>query len=80
MVDRIEKVVDGVVTKTAERYPRNGGHFFECFEPGQTMNPIWLNTLDEVADFLREVPNRRVRMEPGAAMTSRSIHIDGEPL
>ena len=80
MVDRIEKIEDGEVTKTTERYPRNGGHFFECFEPGQTMNPIWLNTLDEVADFLRAIQNRRVRMEPGSSMTSRHIHIDGEPL
>lgn len=80
MVDRIEKIMDGTVTKTVERYPRNGGQFFECFEPGQTMNPVWLNSLDEVANFLRAVPNRRVRMEPGAAMTSRHIFIDGEPI
>lgn len=80
MVDRIEKIEDGKVTKTAEKYPRDGGHFFECFEPGQTRNPIGLNTLDEVANFLRAVPDRRVRMEPGSAMTSRFIRIDGEPL
>lgn len=80
MVNRIEKIEDGRVTKTAERYPRDGGHFFECFEPGQTMNPVRLNSLDDVADFLRAVPNRRVRMEPGAAMTSRHIFIDGEPI
>ena len=80
MVDRIEKVQDGKVTKTAKKYPRNGGHFFECFEPGQTRNPRWFSTLDEVAEFLYEVPDRRVRMEPEAAMTSRFIHIDGEPL
>ena len=80
MVNRIEKIEDGKVTKIAEKYHRNGGLFFECFEPGQTMNPICLASLDEVAEFLRAVPNRRVRMEPGAAMTSRLIHIDGEPL
>ncbi len=80
MVDRIEKIQDGKVTKRAVRYPRDGGHFFECFEPGQTMNPRWFDTLDKVADFLRAAPNRRVRMEPGNAMTSRFIHIDGEPL
>lgn len=80
MVDRIEKIKDGKVTNTARKYPRDGGHYFECFQPGQTMNPIWLNTLDEVAEFLREAPNRRVRMEPGSAMISRFIHIDGEPL
>ncbi|WP_299193061.1 hypothetical protein [uncultured Litoreibacter sp.] len=80
MVDRIEKIEDGIVRKTAERYPRGGGHFFECFEPGQTMNPVWPSSLDDVADFLLEVPNRRVRMKPGAAMTSRQIFIDGEPI
>lgn len=80
MVTRIEKIEGGVVTKTAVRFPRNGGDFFECFEPGQTRNPIWFSTLDEVAAFLREVPDRRVRMQPGNAMTSRHIHIDGLPL
>ncbi|WP_299304345.1 hypothetical protein [uncultured Litoreibacter sp.] len=44
------------------------------------MIPVWLSSLDDVADFLLEVPNRRVRMEPGAAMTSRHIFIDGEPI
>lgn len=80
MVNRIEKIEDGVVTKTAVRFYRNGGEFFECFEPGETRNPIWLSTLDEVATFLRAVPDRRVRMQPGSAMTSRHIHIDGYPL
>nr|WP_321510681.1 hypothetical protein [uncultured Celeribacter sp.] len=80
MVDRIEKIENGIVTKTAVRYRRNGGEFFECFEPGETRNPIWLSTLDEVATFLRAVPDRRVRMQPGSAMTSRHIHIDGDPL
>lgn len=80
MVDRIEKVEKGKLTKRAVRYPRNGGEFFECFEPGQTRNPIWFSTLDEVAEFLRAVPHRRVRMDPGSAMTSRYIHIDGDPL
>ncbi len=80
MVDRIEKIENGVVTKTTVRYRRNGGSFFECFEPGETRNPIWLSTLDEVAAFLRTVPDRRVRMDPGSAMTSRHIYIDGEPL
>lgn len=80
MVDRIEKIEGGRVTKSAIKYHRGGGRFYECFEPGQTRDPIWLSTLDEVADFLREIPNRRVRMEPGSAMTSRCIHIDGEPL
>lgn len=80
MVDRIEKIGAGAVTKTVVRYPRSGGEFFECFEPGQTMNPIWFSTLDEVAAFLRTVPNRRVQMDPGSAMTSRHIHIDGDPL
>jgi len=80
MVDRIEKIEDRKVTKTAVRYPRNGGQFYECFEPGQTMNPLWFDTLDEVANFLRAVPRRRVRMAPGAAITTRYIHIDGNPL
>lgn len=80
MVDRIEKIENSTVTKTAVRYCRNGGEFFECFEPGETRNPIWLSTLDEVATFLRAVPDRRVRTQPGSAMTSRHIHIDGDPL
>jgi hypothetical protein len=80
MIDRIEKIESGKVKKTAVTYPRNGGYFFECFEPGQTMNPLWFATLDQVGEFLRAVPNRRIRMEPGDAMTSRHIHIDGEPL
>lgn len=80
MVDRIEKIIAGVVTKSAVRYHRDGGDFFECFEPGQTMNPRRFTTLDEVADFLRAVPNRRVRMDPGRAMISRHIHIDGDEL
>ena len=80
MVDRIEKVEEGKLTKTAVRYPRNGGEFFECFEAGQTKNPIWFSSLDEVAAFLRAVPNRRVRMHPGSALTSRYIFIDGDPL
>ncbi len=80
MVDRIEKISDGVVVKTAVRYRRNGGEFFECYEPGETRNPIWLSTLDDVATFLRAKPNRRVRMQPGRAMISRHICIDGVPL
>jgi trehalose utilization protein len=80
MVDRIQKIENGEVSKSAVRYSRNGGEFFECFEPGETMNPIWFATLDEVAAFLRSVPKRRVRMDPGSAMTSRHIHIDDEPL
>ena len=80
MVNRIEKIENGVVRKTAVRFRRNGGEFFECFEPGETRNPIWLSTLDEVATFLRAVPDRRVRMQPGSAMISRHIHIDGGPL
>ena len=80
MVDRIDKIVNGKVTKSAALYHRNNGEFYECFEPGQTMNPIWFATLNEVAAFLREIPRRRVRMEPGAAMTSRHIYIDGVPL
>ena len=54
MVDRIEKIENGLVTKSAERYHRDGGEFFECFEPGETRNPRWFLTLDEVANFLRE--------------------------
>jgi hypothetical protein len=80
MVDRIEKIENGTVTKTAVRYQCNGGEFFECFEPGQTMNPVWFSSLDNVAKFLRDVPKRRVRMQPGRAMTSKHIHIDGDPL
>ena len=80
MVNRIEKIEDCVVTKMADRFRRNGGEFFECFEPGEAKNLIWLSTLDEVATFLRAVPDRRVRMQPGSAMTSRHIHIDSDPL
>jgi len=80
MVHRIDKIENGLVTKSAERYHRDGRDLFECFEPGQTRNPRWFLTLDEVANFLREVPNRRVRMGPGNAMISRCIYIDGEPL
>lgn len=80
MVDKIEKIENGVVKKRAVPYNRNGGMYYECFEPGATRDPLWFSTLDEVANFLQEKPNRRVRMEPGSAMTSKNIHIDGYPL
>jgi hypothetical protein len=44
------------------------------------MNPVWLNSLEDAADFLLAVPNRRVRLAPGVAMTSRHIFIAGEPI
>jgi len=76
MVDRIEKIEKGIVTKTTVRNCRDGC-VFEYFEPGETMNPRGFTTPDEVADFLLAVPNIRVRMEPGGAVTLRHIHNDG---
>ena len=77
MVERIEKIVNGEVTRATSRYTRDGGEFYECFEPGATRDPVWFSTLTEVAAYLRAKPNRRVRMEPGSAMISRHIYIDG---
>lgn len=76
MVDKIEKIVEGQVIKQAALYNRNGGQYYECFLPGETMNPLWFKTLDEVATFLREAPRRRIRMEPGKSITANNIYID----
>ena len=75
-VERIEKIVSGVVVQRAE--PNRDG-FYACLPLGTNMGPILFSTLDDVADYLRKNRGAGVRMNPRWSKISRSVFIDGLP-
>lgn len=76
-VTRIEKIDKaGMVVQTCARHPDGK---FRVFLRGTNMDAAALNTLDEVADFLRKNPRGGVRMNPGWSRIVERIHIDGIP-
>lgn len=80
MVERIEKIENGVVVKTAALDPDG---FYHCLPRGQTsmaLGGVKFRTLDECADYLIRVqPKGRIRMNPDWVMIVKHIHIDGVP-
>lgn len=80
MVSRIEKVVGGVIVQRAERAA--GGPYkgrYVCLASGSNTEATGLDTLDDVASFLRGNPGSGVRMQPGWAKICDDIFIDGAP-
>lgn len=76
-VTRIEKFdASGSPKQRAE--PDADGQY-HCFHFGTNVSPVYLRTLDDVAEFLRKNPKAGVRMNPGWSKISKGIHIDGVP-
>jgi hypothetical protein len=73
---RIEQIKAGVVSREAD--PATDSKY-RCFFRGSNMDPVLLNTLDEVADFLRMHPRSGVRMTPHGGVIRDDIFIDGVP-
>lgn len=73
-MSRIERIVSGSILASAE--PAADGRY-ACHEFGSTMNPVRLNSLDEVAEFLRANPRSSVRMNPSWTRISRNLYVDG---
>lgn len=75
-VERIEKIVGGVVMQRADRNRRG---YYECHAAGTNVNPIEFVSLDDVANYLQRNPRAGVRMNPGWSKISKSVFIDGVP-
>ncbi|MCZ7445590.1 MULTISPECIES: hypothetical protein [Rhizobium/Agrobacterium group] len=73
-VTRVERIVGGLVIGRVER---GSDGYYACHHFGSNVDPLPLNTLDDVADFLRAHPRGGVRMYPGRKKISRNIYIDG---
>lgn len=77
MVERIERIVNGVVLNIAAT--RNGRYC--CLPRGQTLTEyaVYFETLEEVAAYLIRHPRSSVRMDPGWDRIVDNICIDGTP-
>ena len=75
-VERIEKILRGIVVQRAER---NKEGFYVCHAFGTNVAAKNFSSLDEVADYLRGNPGSGVRMDPGWSKISEDVFIDSVP-
>jgi hypothetical protein len=76
-VARIERIIRGSAVASAA--PASDG-LYTCHKFGSNVDPVRLNSLDEVADFLKANPKASVRMNPSWTRISRNLFVDGVQL